>query len=304
MTLIRLLIIRCFSTSSRGQSLRRFRLRRAEKIVSTFLSNVAIYRYLSLINDFNSLEISNNTSQLFYFYRSIGKKLSSLLYTNPEDDWSDLGLDGNDYDDSPDHPSSSSSQAPSSALSPTEQKMLLQKNNSNQLSSQYNKSISPSTINEDEEESVNVVNENNTNHNMNNKFDLGPKVQNWTEVIRNDAPKRTISSPMVTYTQKEADNSIGSSNGENAPQVRRKSSELSASMKTRLEAFNSSTQASGIPETEKSDAVKTTVEPDKTFHNKLQAFRKISEGNLHQQEVERKPKPPMTISSLLGGGVS
>ena len=230
--------------------------------------------------------------------------MSSLLYTNPEDDWSDLGLDGNDYDDSPDHPSTSSSQGPSSALSPTEQKMLLQKNNSNKLSSQYNKSISPSTINEDEEESAKVVNENKTNHNMNNKFDLGPKVQNWTEVIRNDAPKRTISSPMVTYTQKEADNSIGSSNEENAPQVRRKSSELSASMKTRLEAFNSSTQASGIPETEKADAVKTTVEPDKTFHNKLQAFRKISEGNLHQQEVERKPKPPMTISSLLGGGVS
>ena len=215
-------------------------------------------------------------------------------------------LDGNEDDDSPDHPSSSSSQAPSSALSPTEQKMLLQKNNSNKLSSQYNKSVSPSTINEDEEESAKVVNENNTNQNLNNKFDLGPKVQNWTEVIRNDAPKRTISSPMVTYTQKEADNSIGSSNGENAPQVRRKSSELSASMKTRLEAFNSSTQASGIPEAEKAEVVKTAgvVEPDKTFHNKLLAFRKISEGNLQQAEVERKPKPPQTISSLLGGGVS
>ena len=215
-----------------------------------------------------------------------------------------MGLDGNDDDDSPDHPSSSSSQVPSSALSPTEQKMLLQKNNSNKLSSQYNQSVSPSTINEDEEE-TNITNEYNTNKSYNNKFDLGPKVQNWTEVIRNDAPKRTLSSPMVTYTQKEADNSIGSANGENAPQVRRKSSELSASMKTRLEAFNSSTQASAIPETEKAEMVKTAgvVEPDKTFHNKLQAFRKISEGNLHQTDVERKPKPPMTISSLLGGGV-
>ena len=189
--------------------------------------------------------------------------------------------------------------------------MLLQKNNSNRMKSQYNTSVSP-TINEDEEESAQRFEqrENNANQDMNNasstRFDLGPKVQNWTSVIQNDAPKRTISSPMVTYTQKEADNSIGSANGDNAPQVRRKSSELSASMKTRLEAFNSSTQASGVTETERSEQQqKPSVEPDKTFHNKLQAFRKISMGQLNQDEVERKgPKPPMTISSLLGGGVS
>lgn len=232
--------------------------------------------------------------------------MSSLLYTNPEDDWSDFGLEKEEYEDTPDQ--SSSTHTSSHALSPTEQKMLLQKNNSNKLMSQYSASVSPSTINEYEEEYDQVTNENNTHDSFNNtpttQFDLGHKVQNWTQVIQNDAPKRTLSSPMVTYTQKEADNSIGSANGENAPQVRRKSSELSASMKNRLEAFNTSAQPSGIPEYERAEPQKTSVEPDKTFHNKLLAFRKISEGQLNQTEAERKPKPPMTISSLLGGGVS
>ena len=238
------------------------------------------------------------------FYRSIGKKLSSLLYTNPEDDWSDFCLEKEEEEDTPDR--SSSTPSSSSALNATEQKMLLQKNNSNKLMSQYHSSVSPSTINEDEELS-NVAPDYNTNKSSvspSTMYDLGPKVQNWTEVIRNDAPKRTISSPMVTYTQKEADNSIGADNGENVPQVRRKSSELSASMKTRLEAFNSTVQPSGMPEDERVEVQKTAVEPDGQFRQKLQAFRKISEGQLNQAEIERKPKPPMTISSLLGGGVS
>merc|ERR1719189_2086907 len=72
----------------------------------------------------------------------------------------------------------------------------------------------------------------------------------------------------------------------------------------RLEAFNSSTAASGNPEPERAEVQKTSVEPDKTFHNKKDFFRKISEGQLNQPEAERKPKPPMTISSLLGGGTN
>ena len=144
--------------------------------------------------------------------------------------------------------------------------------------------------------------------NPNNKIDLGPKVQNWTEVIRNDAPKRAISSPLVTYTQKEANNNSNGTmgNDEAAPQVRRKSSELSATMKNRLEAFNSASQASGANDADGPPEVvlKPAVEPDGLFKQKLQTFRKISEGQLNQTELERKPKPPMTISSLLGGGVS
>ena len=226
-----------------------------------------------------------------------------MLYTNPEDDWSDLGLDKEEDEDTQDR--SSSSPSSSSALNAKEQKMLLQKNNSNKLKSQYHSSYSPPTIKEDEEEMSNVSGEYTSNkYSVTSSIDLGPKVQNWTEVIRNDAPKRTISSPMVTYTQKEAENSIGYGNADNGPQVRRKSSELSQSMKTRLEAFNSSTQAAGGTEGEQKEIQKTTVEPDGQFKQKLQTFRKISEGNLNQTETERKPKPPMTISSLLGGGVS
>ena len=54
---------------------------------------------------------------------------------------------------------------------------------------------------------MNVVNENNTNHNMNNKFDLGPKVQNWTEVIRNDAPQLSIYKPLTHPSSKKATDS-------------------------------------------------------------------------------------------------
>ena len=226
------------------------------------------------------------------------------MYTNPEDDWSDLGLDTNEDQDNSEQSRSSSSS--SSGLNAKEQKMLLQKNNSNKLKGPYRSSVSPSTINEDDEEASKTEGSINTSSvtspSMN--FDLGPKVQNWTEVIRNDAPKRTISSPMVTYTQKEADNNISGQNGESVPQVRRKSSELSVTMKTRLEAFNSSTKASGDTDGDGADVPKQAVEPDGLFKQKLQAFRKISEGQLNQTEIEKKPKPPMTISSLLGGGVS
>ena len=41
------------------------------------------------------------------------------------------------------------------------------------------------------------------------------------------------------------------------------------------------------------------IEPDQKFHQKLMAFRKISEGKLDAPREPLKPKPPQSISSLL-----
>ena len=123
------------------------------------------------------------------------------------------------------------------------------------------------------------------------------KVQNWTEVIRQDAPKRTVSSPVVTYAQRSAKTSLEQL--QTQPQVRRKSSELSATMRERLEAFNAEQQGA-----EERATTAGPIEPDQQFHKKLMAFRKISEGKLEPPAEALKPKPPQSISSLLAGGVS
>lgn len=79
--------------------------------------------------------------------------------------------------------------------------------------------------------------------------------------------------------------------------MRRKSSELSNSMKSRLEAFISPQQTSLTDGREK--PVDNTPEPDESFHEKLQTFRKISEG-VKADDEPKKPKPPLTYSSLIG----
>ena len=131
-------------------------------------------------------------------------------------------------------------------------------------------------------------------------------VQNWTQVIRQDAPKRAVSSPVVTYTQRinNNDNEANQQQQQHQqPQVRRKSSELSSTMKSRLEAFNSQEALSSGSNSMESEVKQLTagpIEPDQQFHKKLMAFRKISEGKLEQPQ-DMKPKPPISISSLLGG---
>ena len=86
------------------------------------------------------------------------------------------------------------------------------------------------------------------------------------------------------------------------PQVRRKSSELSSTMKSRLEAFISPT-GSGGPTTSgpeiREKAADQGPEPDEKFHEKLQTFRKISEGQ-KTEEVNVQRKPKLSYSSLIG----
>ena len=93
--------------------------------------------------------------------------------------------------------------------------------------------------------------------------------------------------PIVTYTNQD----------QSIPPVRRKSSELSTTMRSRLEAFISPppTPASSGPETRTSGD--HTPEPDEKFHEKLSTFRKISEGTKEEEVVQRKPK--LSYSSLI-----
>lgn len=68
-------------------------------------------------------------------------------------------------------------------------------------------------------------------------------------------------------------------------------------MKSRLEAFISPQQVSQTDGREK--PVDSAPEPDEKFHEKLQTFRKISEGT-NNDDVPKKPKPPLSYSSLIG----
>jgi len=155
------------------------------------------------------------------------------------------------------------------------------------------------------------------------------KVQNWTEVIRQDAAPKTSSpalpaASVTTYAQRNnAKNSIGSSwEQEQSKQQeqkisqsagqpsRRKSSEMSATMRERLEAFKTNGEGDegteegnisggGGPKEPKTSLTAGVIEPDQKFHQKLMAFRKISEGKLDAPREPLKPKPPQSISSLL-----
>lgn len=220
----------------------------------------------------------------FLFRRSIGKKLSSLLYTSGEDlDWSEMGLDRDedvDVDQDED-----TKKAPEDHHHHHHQ-------NSNPSALRH--SASPPPVREETESSQSSSKDENSQPEW-----ASSGVQNWTQVIRQDAPKRAVSSPVVTYTQKINE----SESKQQQPQVRRKSSELSTTMRSRLQAFNSQetiSSSSGSAETEVRQTTAGPIEPDQQFHKKLLAFRKISEGSLEKPK-EMKPKPPMSISSLLGG---
>ena len=103
-------------------------------------------------------------------------------------------------------------------------------------------------------------------------------------------PSAVSNKPLVTFTNQDANS---------APPVRRKSSELSNTMKSRLEAFIAPTgSAPSIPEV-REKAPDHAPEPDEKFHEKLQTFRKISEGPKPEEaNVQRKPK--LSYSSLIG----
>lgn len=98
---------------------------------------------------------------------------------------------------------------------------------------------------------------------------------------------RKTSAPVLPY---------GSNNRapseEKAPPIRRKSSELSLSMKSRLEAFTNN-------KNEEDEKNKRVVEPDNTFREKLQTFRKISEPQ-PEDDVPKGPKPPLSYKTLIG----
>lgn len=106
---------------------------------------------------------------------------------------------------------------------------------------------------------------------------------------------RKTSAPVMPYGSPR-----GPSEEKEVPAVRRKSSELSTSMKSRLEAFTKQQQE----EADKA-AKARAVEPDETFREKLQAFRKISEAKA-EDEVPKGPKPPLSYKTLIGNnfGVS
>ena len=111
----------------------------------------------------------------------------------------------------------------------------------------------------------------------------------FSEVAHNSANK-----PIVTFTNQDSTN-VG------PPPVRRKSSELSTTMRSRLEAFISPSNpvvSGGPADSREKAAGDHTPEPNEKFHEKLSTFRKISEGP-KEEEVSVQRKPKLSYSSLI-----
>lgn len=270
-------------------------------------------------------------------YRSIGKKLSSLMHSE-EDYWiSDLGLGSKDgpslpagHDRSQLRAGRKSSSSSSGFASYSKGSNGVYQNNSLNMGGrdeedgidhhhgrhreddyEDDSGFSPSS-------SCNASINNRNNHGKNfNKVKKNSEAPpsgttaasssssalSLTEAIRSDTPKRAISTPVINYTQaasaaaQRVEYNPPSAGQQQPMQIRRKSSELSQTMKSRLEAFTSETNlAAPLSEARKM----AVVEPDCTFKEKLQTFKKISEGQVDKVE-ERRPRPPQSIGSLLAG---
>ena len=205
----------------------------------------------------------------FQNYRSIGKKLSSLLYTNGEDDWSDLGLEKGHH-------------SKDQAELPIEKPIKKQQRQS--LPTNLSKIEDKEEVKKELEETTDLVR------------NLSKNPQGGLDGYGEGVPvlNRKTSAPVMPYGSPRA-----ASEEKEPPPVRRKSSELSSSMKSRLEAFTSGK----IDEIEDTANAKRIVEPDNTFRQKLQNFRKISEP---QPEPEQPPgpKPKLSYKNLIGNNFS
>ena len=205
------------------------------------------------------------------FCRSIGKKLSTLLYTDGEEDWSDLGLEKSTSSSA--LPSSSQSKPPTSISGPPKKRTSLPAATSK-----------PEVVNSKEEVKKEV--EEITNFVKTATRTPGGGGDGYGEGV--PVLNRKTSAPVMPYGSPR-----GPSEEKEVPAVRRKSSELSTSMKSRLEAFTKQQQ-------EEADKAKArAVEPDETFREKLQAFRKISEAKA-EDEMPKGPKPPLSYKTLIG----
>ena len=123
---------------------------------------------------------------------------------------------------------------------------------------------------------------------LNRKFSEVALTSTSTATPTSNAPPSN--KPIVTFTNQDPSNS-------GPPPVRRKSSELSTTMRSRLEAFISppATVAGSEPVLKSGDH---TPEPDEKFHEKLKTFRKISEGT-KEEETSAQRKPKLSYSSLI-----
>lgn len=194
---------------------------------------------------------------------SIGKKLSGLLH-NDEDDWSDLGLEK----------IPKINQNNSSEISSVPAKQNLPKETKKRTSL-------PATIKENQiqvtNDEVKSASRTPGGYFNNDGYGEGVPVLN-----------RKTSAPVLPYGNSGLKNS---ENEKEPPPVRRKSSELSSTMKSRLEAFTK--------QEEEEKNAKKMVEPDNTFREKLQTFRKISEPQ-PEEEMPKGPKPVLSYKTLIG----
>jgi len=238
--------------------------------------------------------------------RSIGKKLSTLLYTDEDEmDWSDLGLEkvnnsatgnGNgsrvDFDDM-DNPHEN---PPIVDLAKAPRRSLPAGNLGN-----IREAMTPEPVQQDLWPPQNTP-----GHDPAGGGESETEADFGIEAVKTASRtpggygegipvlNRKTSAPVLPYGSPAR----AISEEKEPPSVRRKSSELSLSMKARLGAFT------GKQDLEDDAAAnKRIVEPDNTFREKLQTFRKISEPQ-PEDSVPKGPKPPLSYKTLIGNNFS
>jgi len=238
--------------------------------------------------------------------RSIGKKLSTLLYTDEDEmDWSDLGLEkannnaiGNgsrvDFED-PDNPPHENPPVVDLAKAP--RRSLPAGGNLGNI----REAMTPEPVQQDlwpPQNTPGHVPAGEEKPETEPDFGIeAVKTASRTPAGYGEGIpvlNRKTSAPVLPYGSPAR----AISEEKEPPSVRRKSSELSLSMKARLGAFT------GKQDLEDDAAAnKRIVEPDNTFREKLQTFRKISEPQ-PEDSVPKGPKPPLSYKTLIGNNFS
>lgn len=201
---------------------------------------------------------------------SIGRKLSSLLYTNGEEDWSDLGLEKNTSGGSK-SPPLEANKSPDRTAAPT-----------------HSESPLPRTPVE-----ADVGREEKAKSEDRTELVINASRAPWGGYYGEGVPvlNRKTSAPVLPYGSAPGT----SESPDGPPSVRRKSTELSNTMRSRLEAFTNIH--------EENNRAAKSVEPDETFREKLQTFRKISEPG-DDDRRPKGPKPPLSYKTLIGTNFS
>jgi len=223
---------------------------------------------------------------------SLGKKLSGLLHTGDENDWSDLGLESLDSSGGGNGGGGNGGQHSNGGSSSNGGTPHISRDKSRSKSKSPEVASIREAVAEDDE-----YEEGGENGGGGGGDDVGDFV--------NDSEMASSSSSVPQ--QLERWTSSNSLRQEQSEPSRRKSSEVSASMKIRLEAFEDRRKMESLSDEARAKEKFELDEHEEQFKEKLKTFQKISSrgelgsgGKVAGLEAEdKKPPPPLKYKDLI-----